>query len=71
MKEKIPEGVRVGLTTRQWKSLKRKQLRAIQKVVREYRLGCAYCPEYPARVHSMVESLEVMIESHSVKNWGR
>ncbi len=70
MKEKIPESIRDGLTIRQWKSLKRKQLRAIQKATREYRLGCAYCPFYSIDINALEGVVASMIESHSVNNWG-
>lgn len=60
-----------GMTTRQWKSLKRKQLREVKRAFDEYRLGCIFCPGFHLHIAPMKEHIEGLINSHSVRNWGR
>ena len=54
-------------TQREFKQLKRQQLKAVIKAYDEYRSGCGYCPGSLR--------LEVALELHqkqlSIKNWGR
>lgn len=56
---------------REFKSLKRKQLREIIHAVGEYRTGCAACPEYGSDIQLLDQVLKRMKESHSAKEWGR
>lgn len=58
-------------TMRQWKSKKRKELRAVLKAVEEFRLGCAYTPCYPDPAHTLDTLLKEMERKLSVKYWGR
>lgn len=69
---KIPKWLlqKTGLTTRQWKSRKRRELREVNAALGKYRLGCAYTPEQ-ALVHTLQSVLEKLNLSLSVKNWGR
>lgn len=59
----------MGLSSqREFRQLKRKQLKEIMKAYKEYSLACAWCPGYP---HGLSELLWEMKKSHSVKNWGK
>ena len=62
---------KLGITQRQWKSKKRKELKQLIKLFENYRLGCFYCPNYDTEIQDLERVLEQMKESHSVKNWGR
>jgi hypothetical protein len=60
---------REGVTQRQWRARKRRELFAIKKAVDTYRMGCAFTPngqEICEKISRMVYDLRV---SHSVKNW--
>lgn len=66
-------------TKREWRQLKRRQLREIRKAVDAFRLGCAYVPGYRDKelilaYHAGMEGLEAhlaFIENQaSSKNWG-
>jgi len=57
-------------TSREFKQLKRKQLREVKMVVDEYMTGCAYCPEYESTIENFFKVLKRMLEVHKVKNWG-
>ena len=62
---------REGITQRQWKQMKRQELRELKKSLWVYGSGCAFCPSYDGRFGTMVKLVNELIESHSVKNWGR
>ena len=62
---------REGITTRQWKAMKRKELREVIKAFDYYRLGCAYCPGINGEVITIGKSLDKLKQSLSVKEWGR
>lgn len=62
---------REGITQRQWKSRKRRELKAIIKAFENYRMGCAYCPGTDGEVGELQHLLERLKDSHSVKKWGR
>lgn len=59
-----------GLTQRQWKMLKRREIKHVIKALDRYRLGCAYTPGYE-EVHTIDEALTRIVNAQSVKNWGR
>lgn len=65
----IPDYVRDGLTSRQWKTQKRRELKLVFQALADYRLGCAYCPEY-ARVILIQQQLNLLKAAQSVKSWG-
>ena len=68
---KVPKIVlkNLGITTqRQFKQLKRYQLKVIIEAVAEYHLGCAYCP---GSISVLNEAIETMKDEHSVEKWGR
>ena len=69
----IPKDVLNNLhvaNSREFKSLKRKQIRALIKAFEEYQLGCYYCPEYKSfdKARQHVEKIK---QAQSVKTWGR
>ena len=58
-------------TSRQWKAKKRAELKKLQKAFFDYRLGCAWCPDYlENHVDEIRKHLDDMEVSHSRKNWG-
>ena len=72
-KVKVPLYViqRLGLeTTRDFKALKREQLKDIFRAMSEYLSGCAYCPDNEL-FDDARKNIEKLIDSHSVKRWGR
>lgn len=61
---------RRGVTVRQWKSIKRKEVDIALKALSDARLGCAYMPDY----HEFTKACELLRqyrEKLTVKNWGR
>lgn len=58
------------ITQRQWKSRKRRDLRALEKALENYRLGCAYTPGHAA-IDGLDAVIKIMRQTHSVKAWGR
>ena len=60
-----------GITNRQWKSRKRKELKEVIRAFDNYRTGCAYCPGEDGEADQLGKLLEQMKEAHSVKEWGR
>ncbi|KKL46709.1 hypothetical protein LCGC14_2342880 [marine sediment metagenome] len=59
----------LGMTTqRQFKELKRYQLKVIIEAVAEYHLGCAYCP---GSISVLIGAIETMKDELSVEKWGR
>lgn len=72
-KKGVPRWIlkREGLTTRQWKSTKRWELKAVKTALMKYRSGCAYCPGYDEEFEQIDKALDSLIDKHSVKKWGR
>ena len=68
---KVPKDVlkHLGITTqRQFKQVKRYQVKAIIEAVAEYHLGCAYCP---GSISVLIGAIETMKDELSVEKWGR
>ena len=72
-KAKAPKWLLIqeGITQRQWKQLKRKELRELKKSLLVYRSGCIFCPGSGGEFGTIAKLVDELIESHSVKNWGR
>lgn len=71
---KIPKWLlqRDGITTRQWKAEKRRELKAVLDAWETYSSGSAYCPGYNHEEHAdVVQALIKLRDALSVKNWGR
>ncbi len=74
MNKKIPKYVldNMGLQTqRQFKQVKRYQLRMLAKALDEYRMGCAYCPSQGFNIGGIDRRIGNLRNRHSVKNWGK
>lgn len=61
---------REGITRRQWKSIKRQEMRFLCKYMSRFRNGCAYTPAH-RRIEDLEQILNEMQDSLSIKNWGR
>lgn len=61
---------REGITQRQWRARKRRDLIALERAIEKYRMGCAYTPGYSA-IESLSIHIKIMRQTHSVKAWGR
>ena len=59
------------LTSREWKSRKRKEIREVIKAFEIYRLGCYYTPDGEGEVGQIDEALKSIKQKLSVKNWGK
>lgn len=57
-------------TSREWKSLKRKQARAAKKAIGELRSGCAYFPNDSNDVEEAANAVDRVIEDISIDNFG-
>ena len=57
-------------TLREFKALKRKQLKVVKQALNSYRQGCAYSPAFKSIIHAD-ELITKAIEAQSAKNWGR
>jgi len=57
-------------TQRQWKELKRRQLRAAFKAMRKFQGGCYYTPD-KGQYCQVMRGLEQLKDMLSVKKWGR
>lgn len=77
---KIPAWLlaREGLTARQWKSRKRKELAALTEALETYRFGCTYISgerEGWGTVEDIVTEIDFALDwlkkQQSIKNWGR
>lgn len=55
---------------REFKKLKRQQLRDINDAVSQYRRGCAYCPGQ-FDIIQLQTAVDNLVKSHSVREWGR
>lgn len=62
---------REGIMNRDWKAIKRAELKAVVKAFDVYRSGCAYCPGFEEDVLEFQRILNKMTLSHSAKVWGR
>jgi len=58
-----------NLTQRQWKSLKRQELKEIIKALGTFHLGCAYAPAYD-EITEIGKLLATAKDKLSVKKWG-
>ncbi len=58
-------------TRRQFKQLKRKQLKSVLKAWDDFRSGCFYCPGYPRDTTDVDDILRRLKRDLSAKNWGR
>ena len=57
---------------RGFRSEKRKQLRALNKLLGEFRCGCAFFPNDGALAVSVIEeNLDALAKSLSVETWGK
>lgn len=61
---------REGITQRQWRARKRKQLKALDKALTDYRFGCLFTPGHN-HIETISQIVSGMRQSHSVKAWGR
>lgn len=61
---------REGITQRQWRARKRRDLRALEKALDNYRMGCAYTPGHVA-IDQLSTTIKIMRQTHSVKAWGQ
>jgi len=71
--KKAPEPVLKALsikTQREFKVLKRKELKDVIKALHIYSGGCAYCPGY-SKYWVAADALHQLKKLHSVKEWGR
>ena len=59
------------ITQRQWRQMKRRDLKNLIAAFNEYRMGCAYCPVKNGEVGIFEKLLNELKESHSIKKWGR
>jgi len=74
MKTQIKEYILKAMklkSSREYKVLKRKQIRAVEKAVNDLRTGSVCLPDYPNSITSLSHDVSVLKESMSVKNWGR
>lgn len=62
---------REKITQRQWRQIKRRDLRNLISAFDEYRMGCAHCPGTNGAVGVIGKLLNELKESHSIKKWGR
>lgn len=60
-----------GVTQREWKTRKRRELKTVIDVFRIYHIGCAYTPAKSGEVGRILEDFKSLKEALSVKNWGR
>lgn len=71
--DRVPKAVlqAMGLKTqREFKALKRRQLREVLKAFDEYRRGCFYCPG-SFNLGGIMDGVRRHLSRLSVKNWGR
>ena len=58
-------------TQREFRALKRSELRKVIKMWDKFTLGCAYVPGYPQNTNTINNSLAQLKKLLCVKNWGR
>ena len=70
---KVPKFIakKYELGARGFKSEKRQQLRMLNRILSDLRIGCAYLPCGTRPVDDIQKQINIMLESLSVKNWGR
>lgn len=59
------------ITQRQWRKMKRRDLKNLIAAFDEYRIGSAYCPGKNGEVGIIGKLLAELKTSHSIKKWGR
>ena len=72
--EKIPASVLKTMrvkTEREFKQLKRAELREVKKAIGILRRGCAFMPLYNSAIETLDATVERWIEECGVKRWGR
>ncbi len=57
-------------SSREWKSLKRKQARLAKRAIDDLRQGCAYFPSDSYDVEDAAASIDRIIDDISVENFG-
>jgi hypothetical protein len=57
-------------TARQFKSLKRKEVRRALRAVDDLRTGCSFLPSGDTRVQRIQKELDQLKQELAVKNWG-
>lgn len=62
---------RTGMTYRQYREAKRKQLRAVYVAILKLHQNCAAIPSASREVYLMMRSAERMKKHMSIKQWGR
>lgn len=62
---------RERITQRQWRQIKRRELKSLLSAFSVYRMGCAYCPGINGEVGELDKILNSMKQSHSQKSWGK
>jgi hypothetical protein len=67
MKRKLPS--HIPYTIKDWRKLKRQQLRKLYKAYDEFSIGCAYTPSYE-EAKAIHELLNGMKKRLSVIEWG-
>lgn len=67
-----------GLTKRQWKSLKRRQLRDLESAAKDFLGGVSYTPKEiihfrscESAIERIIVDIEILKKACSIKNWGR
>lgn len=71
---RIPKYVlrNMGLrTTREFKNLKRLQVKETIETWEKFIAGCAYVPGFTQNVREITKNLTDLKEKLSIKNWGR
>jgi hypothetical protein len=59
-----------GMTVRQFKQKKRRDLRAVIAALEEFRFGCMWIPGYED-AHEILYRIEILRKKLSIKEWGR
>ncbi len=72
-KRRIPKWLleQEGVTQRQWKVRKRRELLNLEGRFEDFRLGCAYTPACNGEVGVIDGAIKSLREMLSVKVWGR
>lgn len=60
-----------GLTQRQWKARKRREIRALWAAFDQFRMGCAHTPLRNAEVSALKDVIVSIAHQLTVKEWGR
>ncbi len=60
----------LGITQREWKARKRKEMKKILKSMDDFHYGCAYTPISSDFCRS-IQHIKDLAEHFSVKTWGR